>query len=291
MQTMTLSNAVLSFESHRRTLIRQRRLRAALGVTLFAAALAGSWIVARISPAQFVEGLPLAFDYILRTMPVLRMETLGADLGEWYWGLSRWLILLGETIAMGYVGTVLGTVLAVPLSFAAARNLTPHPLVRFVVRRIMEVARAVPELVYALIFVFAFGVGPLAGVLAITVHSLGVLGKLFSEVCENVAPRTLEGPRAAGANWVQTMRFAVLPQVLPNYASYALLRFEINVRSASILGLVGAGGIGVELYTVIRQFIYTDISALVLMIIVTVSITDLACERLRHGLIDPEVRK
>jgi phosphonate transport system permease protein len=152
-------------------------------------------------------------------------------------------------------------------------------------RRCLEIARTVPELVYALMFVYAFGLGPLPGVLAIAVHSLGSLGKLFSEVAENIDPGPVEGVRAAGANWWQTVRYAVVPQVLPNFASYTLLRFEINVRASSVVGFVGAGGIGQELYTVIRQFIYVDISAIVLLLIVTVAILDILCEQLRQHLI------
>jgi phosphonate transport system permease protein len=126
----------------------------------------------------------------------------------------------------------------------------------------MELARSVPELVYALIFVFAFGLGSLPGVLAIAIHSCGALGKLFSEVNENINMDHVEGVQAAGANWIQMIRYAVVPQVVPNYVSYTLLRFKINVRAASVIGFVGAGGIGQELMFVIRQFVYQDISAI-----------------------------
>jgi phosphonate transport system permease protein len=139
-----------------------------------------------------------------------------------------------------------------------------------------------------MIFVFAFGLGPFPGVLAIAVHTCGSLGKLFSEVNENVNEDQIEGVRASGANWFQIIRYAVVPQVMPNFLSYALLRFEINVRSASVIGLVGAGGIGQELMFVIRQFVYQDISAIVLMIICTVAVIDISCEKLRHHIIGNE---
>ena len=173
------------------------------------------------------------------------------------------------------------------LYWASPRRAIWHPVsgVYSLARRCLEIARTVPELVYALMFVYAFGLGPLPGVLAIAMHSLGSLGKLFSEVAENIDPGPVEGVRAAGANWWQTVRYAVVPQVLPNFASYTLLRFEINVRASSVVGFVGAGGIGQELYTVIRQFIYVDISAIVLLLIVTVAILDILCEQLRHHLI------
>jgi phosphonate transport system permease protein len=151
---------------------------------------------------------------------------------------------------------------------------------------VLEGCRTIPELVYALIFVWAFGVGPLAGILAIAIHTIGALGKLFAEVIENADLGAADGVKCAGGNWVQQMRFGVLPQIAPNLLSYAILRFEINVRGASVIGFVGAGGIGQELYAVIAQNYYEEISAIVLMIIVTVSLIDLLSERLRRGLIE-----
>ena len=139
-----------------------------------------------------------------------------------------------------------------------------------------------------MIFVFSFGIGPFPGILAIAIHTAGALGKLFSEVNENLDEKAIEGVRASGGNWFEVIRFAVVPQVLPNFTSYTLLRFEINVRAASVIGFVGAGGIGQELMFVIRQFVYTDISAIVLMIILTVIAIDLTCESLRHRLIGKE---
>jgi phosphonate transport system permease protein len=209
-------------------------------------------------------------------------------LGEWYWGLGKWLNLLLDTVLIGFLGTLLGVLGAAVLCFPASRNLMPRYSVYFLFRRTLEIARAVPELVYALIFVFAFGLGPLPGVLAIAIHSAGALGKLFSEVNENIDPSSVEGVRASGGNWFQVIRYAVLPQVLPNFASYALLRFEINVRAAAIIGFVGAGGIGQELFFVIRQFVYSDVSAIVFMIVLTVCLIDITCEKLRHRWIGRE---
>jgi phosphonate transport system permease protein len=132
------------------------------------------------------------------------------------------------------------------------------------------------------------GLGPLAGVLAIAVHSAGSLGKLFAEVNESIDRGPGDGVVAAGGNWPQVIRYAVVPQVMPNFLSYTLLRFEINVREASVLGIVGAGGIGQELYLAVRQFEYQDISAIVLLIVATVAIIDLVCEQIRHRLIGAE---
>ncbi|OWJ64613.1 phosphonate ABC transporter, permease protein PhnE [Inquilinus limosus] len=263
----------------------EKRLRT-LGIGLvLAAALVASALIGEVDPARLAAGLPQAWAYVWGTVPVLRAETLGADLGEWYWGFGTWLRLAGETVLMGFTGTVLGGAAGLLLCFPASRNLVQGRALHFACRRVLEVARTVPELVYALIFVYAFGLGPFAGVLAIAVHTAGALGKLFAEVNENVDPGPIEGVRAAGAAWPAIMRLAVLPQVLPNFASYALLRFEINVRSASAIGIVGAGGIGEELYLSVRQFEYPDISAILLLIIALVSIIDLGCEAVRHRLI------
>ena len=219
------------------------------------------------------------------------METLGSDIADWYWGLKYWLRLILETILMGFVGTALGGIIALLLCFAGSRNLAPNKWSYFVARRLFEFFRTVPELVFALIFVYAFGLGPFAGVLAIAVHTIGSLGKLFAEVNENVDQRPIDGVRAAGGTWAMIMRLAVVPQTLPNYASYLLMRFEINVRGAAVLGVVGAGGIGEDLYVAIRQFEYTDISAIMLLLIATVSIIDIACESIRHRLIGQDIGK
>lgn len=207
------------------------------------------------------------------------------DVGSWYWGLNKWLRLLTETLLIAYVATLLGAVAGFLLAFLAAGNLGASPWVSFSVRRLLEFCRTVPDLVFALIFVLAFGLGPIAGVLAIAVHTIGALGKLFYEVLENVDQKPVEGLIASGASWTKTMRFAVLPQVIPNFLSYALLRFEINVRGASVMGFVGAGGIGQDLIEAIRKFYYPDVSAILVLIIITVTVIDLVTERARHHFI------
>jgi phosphonate transport system permease protein len=148
----------------------------------------------------------------------------------------------------------------------------------------------VPDIVFALIFVIAFGLGPMAGVLAITIHSIGALGKQYAEMVENIDMKPVEGLRSTGASWIACMRFAVLPQVVAGFASYTLLRFEINVRSASVMGFVGAGGIGVELITAIRKFYYSDVSAILLMIILTVFVIDIGTGWIRGRLFGQERR-
>jgi phosphonate transport system permease protein len=276
---------VAVFERARDDMRRARRSKEILFAVLFCAVFVFSVIVGEVNVATFVEGLPGLFNYVSDTIPDIHSGDIVGGIREWFWAFPKWLGMLFDTVVIAFLGTLLGTVGALVFCFPGSRNLVTNPWLYFIVRRLTEIARAVPELVYAMIFVFAFGLGPLPGVLAILVHTSGSLGKLFSEVNENIDLGPVEGVRAAGGNWFQIVRLAVLPQVLPNYLSYALLRFEINVRSAAVIGFVGAGGIGQELMFVIRQFVYTDISAIVLMIIATVSLIDMSCEKLRHQFI------
>ncbi|MEW5886371.1 MAG: phosphonate ABC transporter, permease protein PhnE [Pseudomonadota bacterium] len=227
-------------------------------------------------------------DYFTRIVYLGNGELVFTDVNEWFWGWERWIDLLGETLLIAYLGTLFGGIGAFLLCFAATANLAVSPTQRFVARRFLEFCRTVPDLVFALIFVVAFGLGPLPGVLAIMISSMGALGKLFSEVAENIDMRPVEGAISAGATRWQAIRYAVVPQVLSNFASYALLRFEINVRGASIMGFVGAGGIGQDLLEAIRGFHYPDVSAILLMIILTVVAIDLVTERIRFRLISME---
>ncbi len=279
---------VEAFERARAELQRSKRLQTLVGTILFLAALTASVWIGEVSLVTFFEGLPGFTNYLSDIAPRLRPGQLLSDLSEWYWALGRWLGLLWDTLLIAFTGTLLGVLGALMVCFPASSNLLRNRWIYFAARRLTEIARAVPELVYALIFVFAFGLGPFAGTLAIAVHSTGALGKLFSEANENVDPGPIEGVRAAGGNWFQGIRYGVVPQVLPTYLSYSLLRFEINVRSASVIGFVGAGGIGQELMFVIREFIYSDVSAIVLLILLTVVTIDISCERLRHRLIGRE---
>jgi len=186
---------------------------------------------------------------------------------------------------MAVLATLLGSAVSLLLAFPAARNIAPSDLIFNLTRRFLEALRTVPEIVYALIFVWAFGVGALAGILAIALHSAGANGKLFAEAIENADMKPWDGVTSAGGSWFAACRFAILPQVLPNFLSYLLLRFEINIRSASVIGFVGAGGIGEELYKVISFNYYEEISAIILLIILTVVSVDLLSERLRHAAI------
>lgn len=242
-------------------------------------------VVADVRPGTLAENLFRFTNYLGRILPELTIANFGADMANWYWNLGGWLKMLFETLLIAYLATLIGGVIAFAVCFAASSNMAPNSKVRFVVRRGLELLRTVPEIVFALLFVIAFGLGPMAGVLALMLHTTGALGKLFSEVVENIDMRPVEGIRASGGSGFQVIRFAVLPQVAANFASYGLLRFEINVRGASVMGFVGAGGIGQELITSIRQFYYSDVSAILLLIIVTIVIIDLITQRIRHTLL------
>jgi phosphonate transport system permease protein len=222
--------------------------------------------------------------YFGRIIPKLTIANFSADVADWYWNITGWLKLLLDTVLIAYLGTLIGACGAFMFAFFAAENLAPSNALRWSIKRIFEFCRTVPDLVFALMFVSAFGLGPLAGILAIAIHSFGTLGKLFTEAVENIDMRPVEGVRSTGSRFVEMVRFGALPQVMSVFASYTLLRFEINVRSGSVVGMVGAGGIGQDLFVAIRKFYYTDVSAILLMIIVSVAIIDLVTERIRHRL-------
>ncbi|MHC2104586.1 phosphonate ABC transporter, permease protein PhnE [Methylobacterium sp. CM6246] len=260
----------------------RRRTLASFAVLAVLALLAG--LVAEVRPLVLVANIGKFTAYIEQIWPPIGLDHPMADMRAWYWGLPGWLALLGETLLMAYLGTLLGAVAGFALSFVAAANLVPSAPVRFLAKRVLEVCRTIPDVVFALLFVIAFGLGPMVGVLALAIHTTGALGKLFSEVVENIDMRPVEGLSASGASWLETVRFAVLPQVLSNFVSYALLRFEINVRGAAVLGFVGAGGIGQEFLAAIRNFYYADVSAILGLIILTVVGIDLATEQVRHRL-------
>lgn len=270
--------------------VARRRWRLLFGGAVFAAALLLAAIGAEVNLRTLFTYFGNFLSYFDRILTLDNGQRVWTDVGEWLWGWRKWLKMLGETLLISYVGTLTGAVLAFVLNFLAAENTSPAPWLRFTVRRLLEFARTVPGIVFALIFVIAFGLGPMAGVLAIAIHSTGALGKLFSEIVENADMKPMEGIRSTGASWLSCMRFAILPQVTAGYASYALLRFEINVREASVMGFVGAGGIGQELVVAIRKFYYSDVSAILLMIIVTVFIIDISTGWLRGRLFGKEAR-
>ncbi len=270
---------------------RARWIRSGTGLAIFAACVALAAWVGQFELGRLIEGLPKMGDFFSRLVPPLRAESFVHDMGEWYWGIGKWFELLVITLLMALLATTIGTLLGGVLSFFASRNLVRSPVAYWIVRRVLEIARAVPDLVWALVFVFAFGLGPLAGVLAIALHSLGAQGKLFAEANENIDMRPLEGVRASGGRWTDEIVYGVLPQVLPNFVSYTFWRFEINVRLATIIGFVGAGGIGMELYDSIALNYFADAGAILIVVALTVFTIDAVSENVRlrlAGLLDSQ---
>jgi phosphonate transport system permease protein len=199
----------------------------------------------------------------------------------------EWRIYAREMIVTVHIavwGTLLAVVAAVPMGLLSAANVAPA-WVHQPVRRLMDACRAINEMVFAMLFIVAVGLGPFAGVLALTVHTTGTLAKLFSEAVEAIDPRPVEGIRATGAHKLVEVLYGVLPQVMPLWLSFTLYRFESNVRSASVVGMVGAGGIGVVLFEVIRGFQYAQTCAVLIILVVTVSLIDLASAQLRKRFI------
>lgn len=200
---------------------------------------------------------------------------------------SQWQQYLGEmlvTLQIAVWGTALSIVLSIPLGLMSAENLVPWWIYQ-PTRRLMDACRAINEMVFAMLFVVAVGLGPFAGVLALFIHTTGVLAKLFSEAVEAIEPGPIEGVKATGANKLEEIIYGVLPQVMPLWISYSLYRFESNVRSATVVGMVGAGGIGVTLWETIRGFQFQQTCALMVFIIVTVSLLDFMSQRLRKHFI------
>jgi phosphonate transport system permease protein len=235
-----------------------------------------------------IQGLPRTTEFIVRMYSALTIENFKADLLDWFWNFSDWLDQLFVSLQMALLATIVGTSLGGALSFLASRNLAKNYATYFICRRALEIARTVPDIVWALIFIYPFGVGPVAGILALTIHTTGAQGKLFAEVNENIDHKPIEGIRSAGGNWFEEIRFAVMPQVMPNFISYSFWRLALNVQAATVMGFVGAGGIGYELINAIKLLYFLDAGAILLMIIATVFAIDMLSEKLRHRLIGKE---
>ena len=287
-----MTAAVEAFEHERRRVLRRRRVEALIGLLAFSALLALSFQRSEFFSAD-IGGDPLGRigEFLARMVPDLKAEALLQDrqargsLAWWYYDLPLWLRAGWQTVEMALIATTFGAAAACLAGFACARNLMPLAPVRFVVRRTLELIRTLPDLILALILVAAFGVGPLAGVITLALSTFGSLGKLFAEVNEEVDARPLEALEASGAGLARKIRYGVLPQVLPNYASYALLRLEGNVAAAAALGIVGAGGIGVELQRAITYTEFDTYLAILLLIVAMIFLIDIASEQIRHRLI------
>jgi len=229
-----------------------------------------------MTPARFLNGLA----ELVRIVGLMLPPSPGDAPLELVWAMA-------ETLAMAVAGTAIAAVLAVPLGFLAARNLIPLAPFRFGLRRLFDVLRGVDQLVWALIFVRAVGLGPLAGVLSIIVTDTGTLAKLYSEALENADRRPVEGVRASGGSTLHAARFGLLPQAMPLMLSNALYIFESNLRSSTILGIVGAGGIGFQLSDRIRALRWDEASFIILLILLMVALIDTLSGALRRRLNGP----
>ena len=252
-----------------------------LGQQLFDLGLWGGIIVLLVisfGPAEMSK-LPKLFENS-DNMRQFGREFLHPDFSDWTFLVSQmWL-----TVQIALWGTAIAVLIAVPLGLLGARNVTP-PYVQLPIRRLMDVLRSVPDLVIGTIFVVAVGLGPFAGVMALALNTGGVLGKLFSEAVESIDKGPVEGVRATGAAPLQEVVWGVIPQVAPLWTSYALYRFESNSRAATVLGLIGAGGIGQILFDSLNSFSYSRVSAIAIVIVIAVSLIDLLSQTIRGRLL------
>ncbi|QRM54329.1 phosphonate ABC transporter, permease protein PhnE [Sinorhizobium sp. BG8] len=305
--THRLSERGALVEHHWQELAARRRVYTVLGSVILIVALGGSlWFANATNAGKFFDRLPYFFDFIGDLVPRDGMDIWRAmfDLpsphddgslkynypegrhyltGSFY--IPEYFYKMLETLNIALLSTVVGMIFAFVLSFLAAKNLTPSPWLRGPVRRVMEILRAFPEVVIAGFFLAIFSIGAIPAIMAVTIHTIGALGKLFFEVIENADMKAEEGLRAAGANWVERVWFGIVPQVLPNFMSYFLLRFEINVRASTIIGAVGGGGIGEPLRLSISQGHEAKTLAIVLLLFVTIVSVDQFSAWLRRRLV------
>lgn len=243
-----------------------------VGWLALAAVLVWSAWATEVSATRIVEGLPHMLDFLRRMVP--------PDLSV----MGNALTGAIQTLQIAVVGTGVAALLALPVAFATARNTAP-PGLFYVTRLFLNAFRAIDTLVYALFFVAAVGLGPFPGVLAVVVYTATVLAKLYSEAIEAIDPGPMEAVRAAGATPLQVLRWGVLPQLVPQFLSFTLYRFETNIRAAAILGFVGAGGIGFYIQTYLRLLNYPAASAVLLVLVVLVMLVDFASSKLRARLV------
>lgn len=229
---------------------------------VLAVVLLASWYVDLLDFRTLANGVP--------AIATLMGESLPPD----FTNAMDWIAPLVDTLAMSIAGTAIAVTASVPLAFLAARNTSPHPVVFHVTRTLLNALRSVPELIMGIIFVAAVGFGALPGVLALGLHSIGMVGKFFAEAIEHVDPAPVEAANAAGATRLQVHWHAVLPQVLPQFADVSIYRWEYNFRASTVMGMVGAGGIGFELMGSLRVMQYQEVSAILIVILAMVTMVD-----------------
>ncbi len=255
----------------RQPLLRRARVWIILGLLI--ALLAWSW-----GPAEMWRAVGLFTEY--QNMATFSEGFANPSFRYWETYAAEMIV----TIQIAAWGTALAVLFGIPFAILASANICPQWIVQ-PVRRLMDISRATPEIVLALLFVVSVGLGPIAGVLALAVHNIGIIAKLFSEAVEAIDPRPVEGIRATGASRLQEVIFGVIPQVMPLWSSFTLYRFETNVRSATVLGVIGAGGIGQPLFETMRGFQYSEAATIVLIIVGAVIIIDIISAQLRKMLV------
>lgn len=265
-------------------LVRTRRLYSGITILVFVLLMiTGFNIVDARSAGGFWDGIHRVFDFPTSVVSEAweRRDRLPGH-------MVRFFPALIETLNIAAISTLIGAILGLVFSLLATRGLAPANWLIPVVRRTMDILRAFPEIVIALVLIFILGGGPVPAMIAIALHTAGALGKLFSEVAENVDLKPLEGLKSTGANWSQRMLLGVMPQVAPNYLSYALMRFEINIRASAILGFVGAGGIGYELRNTMTfgTGMFDQAAAIFILLFLTIVVVDQASSHYRIRLVE-----
>lgn len=250
----------------------QHRRQLALYLLLAAVCVVALALTGVFDAQRFADGAP--------ALVQLAGEMLPPDFTAW----RDWLRPLLDTLAMSIAGTALAVLLSLPLALLAAPNTTPHPLCGRLTRVLLAAFRSVPEIILGILFVAAVGFGALPGVLALALHSVGMVAKFYAEAIEHVDPRPLEAATAAGASRLQVIGNAVLPQVLPQLADISIYRWEYHFRASTVLGIVGAGGIGFELMAALRLLNYDQVAAILLTILACVVVVDTVGAQLRRRL-------
>jgi phosphonate transport system permease protein len=264
-------------------MVRRKRMYGGILLVIFIAVMASGWSLAEERNAgNFLDGLHQVFDFPAEVFAEA-WQKLDLLPGIFVSHIPA----LIETLNIAAVATLLGAIAAMSLSLLATRGLARWPRLIPVFRRMMDAMRAIPEIVVALVLIYILGGGPVPAVIAIALHTGGALGKLFSEVAENADLKPVEGLTSVGANWTQSMWLGVIPQVAPNWLSYALLRFEINVRASAILGFVGEGGIGHDLKLAMQwgQGRYDEVVAIFLLLFLTIVVIDQVSDHYREKLV------
>lgn len=294
-------------EAHWQLLAKQRRRYTILSVVLLLIAVSASlWFANESNAGKFFDRIPYFFDFFKDLAPRDGWEIWRAlfdlpspyDDGSFQYNypegrieligglyLPEYFYKMIETLNIAMVATLVGTFLGFIFCFLAAANMTTNRWLRFFVRRYLEILRAFPEIVIAGFFLAVFSLGAIPAILAVCIHTIGALGKMFFEVVENADMKADEGLRAVGANWIERVWFGIVPQVLPNFVSYGLLRFEINVRASTIIGAVGGGGIGELLRLSISRGHEAKTLAIILLLFTTIALVDQFSAWLRQRLV------